>query len=181
MRTVRNNSPSTARPTPRGKPSAEDAAERAGLAAFRAFLRRRSLRATDMRDALALATLRRRGHFRVEDLAEDARAAGCEVSVATVYRALPLLVEARLIQPTDVSGDSRRYETVLGRPHHDHLVCVSCHAIVEFELDAFEVLQRDVAARHGYRLVGHVHELHGLCPSCVGREGQDTEPPKESA
>jgi Fur family ferric uptake transcriptional regulator len=90
-----------------------------------------------------------------------------DAHLATVYRTLPLLVESGLIQPTLLSAGERHfYEAAFERPHHDHLICTSCGKVVEFEFEAFEVLQRDVAERYGFRLSAHFHELLGQCADC---------------
>ena len=136
------------------------------LDTFRTYLHRHSLRATDEREAIMRAALGRQGHFRVEDLTKDVRQAGFDVSVATVYRALPLLVEAGIIQTTEVSGGRRFYEAAFGREHHDHLICRACHKIVEFQFEAFEILQREVAAKYDFELTDHIHELIGVCGAC---------------
>ena len=81
------------------------------------------------------------------------------------------------MQPAIVAGDSKSYETTYGAEHHDHLVCARCGTVVEFGFEAFEILQREVAARHGFRLTGHAHELLGVCAECRasgGQEGEDT-------
>ncbi len=143
---------------------------REALKRFHAFLREHHLRTTEVRDAIVEAAVRRQGHFRVEDLAAEARASGLDVSVATVYRAIPLLVEAGIIQATEVSGDRGHYETVFGRSHHDHLICRACGKVVEFQFEAFEILQRELAAKYGFELVDHFHELIGICSTCRGRE-----------
>jgi Fur family ferric uptake transcriptional regulator len=120
---------------------------------------------TDERQALLVAALARRPHFTLEELAQDVLRGPSPASRATVYRSLPILVEAGILQPTLVTGDARRYELALGREHHDHLRCQRCGKIVEFRSDAIERLQLEIAARHGFRLVSHVHELVGECLS----------------
>ncbi len=87
-----------------------------------------------------------------------------------MYRALPLLVDAGLVQPVGLGGEVRRYESAFGHPHHDHLVCTRCGKVVEFEFEAFEILQRAIAERHGFSLQGHVHELFGTCDRCSHRQ-----------
>lgn len=121
-----------------------------------------------MREAIVRAALARDGHFDIDDLAADLRPKG--VSKATVYRALPLLMEAGIIQPTMLSGEKRRYEPAFGQEHHDHLICSRCEEVVEFQFEAFEMLEREVAAKHGYRLAGAFHELTGVCASCQAKE-----------
>lgn len=134
---------------------------------LREFLRHRGLRMTGEREALLTAALARRPHFTLEELAQDVLRGPTPASRATVYRSLPLLVEAGILQPGLVTGEARRYELALGREHHDHLRCRRCGRIVEFRSDAIERLQLEIAARHGLRLVAHVHELVGECvPPC---------------
>lgn len=133
---------------------------------FREFLHQRSLRVTDVREAIVRAALAREGHFDIEELTQDVQAQGMDASRATVYRALPLLMEAGIIQPTMVSGEKRRYEAAFGHEHHDHLVCSRCGKVVEFHFEAFEMLQHDLAAKYGFELTAHFHELIGVCADC---------------
>jgi Fur family ferric uptake transcriptional regulator len=145
----------------------------AALARFEEFLARRDLRLTRERAAIVEAALAMRGHFPIEQLVAELRRRGIRGSKATVYRALPFLTESGILQPADVSSETRRYEAAFGREHHDHLVCTGCGAIVEFEYEAFEVLQREVAARHGFELEGHLHQLVGRCPACRAARSSD--------
>lgn len=128
----------------------------------------RGLKASSTRDAVARAALCCRGHFSVDELIAKLRSGGvAEVHSATVYRVLPLLVEAGLLQVALVSNrDGACYERSFEREHHDHIICTSCGKVVEFEFEAIEVLQRDVAERFGFHLTGHVHELLGICRGC---------------
>ncbi|MBI3184855.1 MAG: transcriptional repressor [Myxococcales bacterium] len=128
--------------------------------------RRRSLRSSRGREEIARAAAGLRGHFEVDALVRAVRARGGRASRATVYRTLPLLVEAGILEPAVASRRKGQYETAVGRSHHDHLVCAHCHEVVEFSFEAFEILQREVAARHGFELIGHLHELVGICRDC---------------
>ena len=145
----------------------EDVVARA-LSGFRDALRRRGLRYSTVREAIARAALTYDGHFEVNDLLSELRQAGVkDAHLATVYRTLPLLLEAGIIQQTLLSSGERHfYEPAFERPHHDHLICVGCGKVVEFEFEAFEVLQRDIAKRNGFELTAHVHELLGRCSDC---------------
>jgi Fur family ferric uptake transcriptional regulator len=142
------------------------------LSNFQAFLQRRSLRVTGVRRAIVEAALEQRHHFQAEDLLSAVRARGHAVSPATVYRALPLLLEAGLIQSTEVSGERRRFEISYGRQHHDHLICRGCNKVVEFHFEAFAMLEREIAKKYGFELLDHVHELIGLCDRCRRPSGE---------
>ena len=133
---------------------------------FREFLHSRSLRATGLREDIVRVALERGGHFDVDELVLELRSRGVEASRATVYRALPLLLEAGILQPTVGAKDRKRYELAEGREHHDHLVCTACGRVVEVHVPEFEELQRGIAEQHGFVLTGHSHELFGLCGPC---------------
>ncbi len=154
MRSSRNN----------GEAGRIDPGEAAGR--LKAFLRARGLRMTGEREALVRAALGRRRHFTLEELVEEAVGHDARASRATVYRGLPILIEAGILQPVLVSDEPRRFELALGRRHHDHLLCRRCGRVVEFRSGAIEELQLRVAARHGFHLTSHVHELVGDCAAC---------------
>ncbi len=137
---------------------------------FREALHRRSLRITPVREAILQAVLRQPGHFDIPDLVKELHDEGVpEASIATVYRALPLLVEAGIIQQTLVSGAKQQYESTFEREHHDHLVCQECGKVVEFHFEAFEMLQNELASRYDFELTAHFHELIGRCGQCRKR------------
>lgn len=133
------------------------------LQQLRNLVKVRGLKASEVRETIARAVLAVDGHFSIDELMENLP----DAHTATVYRVIPLLIDAGLIQQAPDSGDqSHRYERAFEREHHDHLVCISCQKVVEFYFETFETLQRDVAERFGFSLTGHVHELFGLCGSC---------------
>jgi Fur family ferric uptake transcriptional regulator len=136
---------------------------------FRSYLHGSLRRVTGVREALVRAALSQPGHFHPEDLVAALQRQGVPISRATVYRALPLLIGAGIIEPTGEQGGRQLYEAAAGRPHHDHLICTGCGKTVEFFLETIEALQRDVARLHGFTLTGHRHEIHGLCPKCQTR------------
>jgi Fur family ferric uptake transcriptional regulator len=148
---------------------------------FEKFLEAKDLRLTEARSAIVEAAMARTGHYPIEELIADLKKRGIRGSKATVYRTLPLLAEAGILQPAILAGDAKSYETTFGQEHHDHLICSRCHRVVEFGFEAFEILQREVAGKYGFRLEGHHHELVGTCPECLAKEGVQPEPPPPPA
>ncbi len=146
-----------------------DEKTRQALEKFERFLHKTDLRLTEARAALVEAALARQGHYPIEELIADLKKRGIRGSKATVYRTLPLLAEAGILEPAIIAGEVKSYETTFGRHHHDHLLCSKCGKVVEFEFEAFEILQREVAAKYGFRLEGHHHELLGVCPECAAK------------
>ena len=59
-------------------------------------------------------------------------------------------------------GDGRaRYETS-DREHHDQLIDMNSGEVIEFIDPEIEALQDKIAAKLGYRLMGHRLELYGV-------------------
>jgi Fur family ferric uptake transcriptional regulator len=135
---------------------------------FRSVLHERSLKMSRVRESIARTALLYEGHFSVDDLLRLLHADGIrDAHMATVYRAVPLMVEAGLIHPALVSkSDGQRYEAAFEREHHDHLVCTSCGRVVEYQSEKLEALQQEIAARYDFELDDHVHELRGRCKEC---------------
>jgi Fur family ferric uptake transcriptional regulator len=152
-------------------PNLDEQGVERGLQQLRAVTHEKGLKNSAVREAVARAALSRTGHFSVEDLAADLKQGGPKKPhSATVYRVLPILVEAGLVQETLVTrGEGTFYERAFEREHHDHLICTSCGTVVEFHSEAIETLQNDLAVAFGFRLTDHVHELLGLCSDCDGR------------
>jgi Fur family ferric uptake transcriptional regulator len=149
----------------RGDPRTREALER-----FERFLEQRNLRLTEARAAIVEAALARTGHYPIEELIADLKKRGIRGSKATVYRTLPLLAEAGILEPAIIAGETKSYETTFGRVHHDHMLCRACGMVVEFEFEAFSILEREVAQKHGFRLEAHHHQLVGTCSGCLARE-----------
>ena len=139
-----------------------------GLDHLRDVLRARNLKMSSVREAIARAALSYEGHFSVDELVKQLHASGVhEAHVATVYRALPLMLEAGLIQPALVAkGEGQSYEAAFERERHDHLRCTVCGLVVEYKSATLEALQREIAARHQFELEDQVHELRGRCRQC---------------
>jgi Fur family ferric uptake transcriptional regulator len=103
------------------------------------------------------------------EIADELRAGGREVGVATVYRTLELLEGMRLLQRLDVGDGSARYEPALpdgGHHHHPH-VCDSCGKVTPFEDPKLERAIHDLGDRVDYRVAGHDVVLRGDCPACA--------------
>ncbi len=105
-------------------------------------------------------------HFTAEELVKDVRRADATVARATVYRTLSLLQDVGVVEKHDFRYGPPNYEVTFAKAHHDHLMCIQCGEIIEFQEPRVEVLQQDVVKRYGYELLSHTHKLYGLCRGC---------------
>src|ERR1700722_18970766 len=97
-------------------------------------LKQKGLRLTTERQQLLELILSMRGHFSPEEVLSKVKSKRASVSRATIYRLLPVLVEADLIQQSLLSTEGQnRFEVTWNRAHHDHLICTTCGKIIEFK------------------------------------------------
>ncbi len=139
---------------------------------FRRFLRERGLRATPVRIAILQAILDHSGHFDVDELFLDLRRRNERISKASIYRTIPLLVEAGLINQIYFEDGRLHYEPVYGRDHHCHLRCSECRRVIEFKNEMMLDLEARLAEEHGFLIQGHQVEVYGLCPECRKKRDQ---------
>lgn len=126
----------------------------------------RGLRSTSQRRLVCDVFFRSSGHHSVDDLLKLVHRHDPRVGYATVYRALKMLAENGLASERHFGDSVARFEVTDTDSHHDHLICVSCDAIIEFEDEQIERLQERLARKHGYQLMQHKHELYGICLTC---------------
>jgi Fur family ferric uptake transcriptional regulator len=136
------------------------------MAAYLGALSKRGLSTTRQRVQLGELIFSHHGHFTVDELLDLARRAGIRVGRVTAYRTLSLMVEAGLVEERPFERDRMRYEHTIGHVHHDHMVCVRCGKVIEFESPAIEKAQRKAAAGQGFEILHHSHTLFGRCRNC---------------
>ena len=140
-------------------------------ARFSQFLARNSLRLTQERRTILDEMLQIHGHFDADSLLVHFRRKGRTVSRATLYRTLARLVEAGLVHKIEMAEGQAQYEVIFGRHHHDHMICLECGRIVEFESRDIERLQEEICRRKGFKMTGHMHQIRGRCATCTGGGG----------
>lgn len=121
----------------------------------------RGLRMTDQRRTVARVIGAAEDHPDVEELYARASRIDPRISLATVYRTVKLFEEAGILDKLEFGDGRARYEDA-DRDHHDHLIDVQTGEVVEFVDPEIEALQERIAARLGYRLIGHRLELLGV-------------------
>ena len=134
-------------------------------ATFKRMIRQMGLKVTQQRMAILESLSAGRAHVTAQEVFETVNAKHPEIGFATVYRFLRKMAEQNMVTEVRMGGLPARYE-LTPRRHHDHLTCVQCGQIVEFESPQIESLQEQVADAHNFRLTHHVLELYGVCPRC---------------
>ena len=85
-----------------------------------------------------------------------------DIGLATVYRVLNQFDDAGILNRHHFEGGKSVFE-ISHKKHHDHLVCLKCGKVIEFEDDVIERRQEEVSERHNMKLTHHSLYLYGEC------------------
>ncbi|HOV16069.1 MAG TPA: transcriptional repressor [Candidatus Cloacimonadota bacterium] len=137
---------------------------------FSAFLTHKGLKFTPARQLILQTVFKLHEHFDREQLYEQIHKVNRDVSRATVYRTIPLLVEAGLVQKSMRSETRDEFEHIYGHPKHAHLICRNCGAIAETGLQQLEKQILNIAKVQNFQLETIKLEITGLCWKCQSDE-----------
>ncbi|MCH8502010.1 MAG: ferric iron uptake transcriptional regulator [Aliidiomarina sp.] len=101
-------------------------------------------------------------HVSAEEVFKILLEQGDEVGLATVYRVLNQFDDAGIVTRHHFEGGRSVFE-LSAKDHHDHLVCLDCGRVIEFEDDVIEKRQLAVAKDNGLTLTNHSLYLYGEC------------------
>jgi Fur family ferric uptake transcriptional regulator len=121
----------------------------------------KGMRMTEQRRVIARVLSGSHDHPDVEEVHRRSVGVDPHISIATVYRTVRLFEEAGILTRHDFMDGRSRYEEAHD-DHHDHLIDVKSGAVMEFVSEEIERLQEEVAARLGFKLIGHKLELYGV-------------------
>jgi Fur family ferric uptake transcriptional regulator len=128
------------------------------------FIRRKGLRRTVQREQIVDVVFSRDEHFTADELFERVRKVDTETSRATVYRTLGLLVEADLLRQIDLGENQVTYDPNFhDKPSHNHLVCIDCGKVVEFEDENVDIMTECVSRRLGFKAARQSIKIEANC------------------
>jgi len=135
---------------------------------FEEFLKSKEFKYTSERKLVLKAISSFHKHFDVEEIFEKLRKQSDDVSRATIYRTIPLLLQSDLLSETVHCQDKNkiRYENIFNKKHHDHLVCIKCGKTIEFFDEGIEKLQEEVCKQHNFVPIEHRLGIKGYCEDC---------------
>lgn len=148
------------------------------LEILREYIARRNMRYTPEREAIVREVFARHDHFSVEDLYLALRKKRRQISRASIYRTLPLLIDAGLVAEVFQDSGQTLYEHTYGHEHHCHLRCLGCGQVVEFSEPALGEVEARLAREMGYLVDGHKLEVMGTCPACQALRPKPAKTPK---
>ena len=128
--------------------------------AFKSALKKENLKFTSQRYAIFKFLNNNEGHYDCDKIITYLRKGKqYNISRATIYRTLDLLVKYDFADKMILDDGIARYESKIDKKHHDHMICIETGKIIEFTNDEIENIQDEIAKKHGYEIVNHVHQL----------------------
>jgi Fur family transcriptional regulator, ferric uptake regulator len=128
-------------------------------------LRQKGYRVTPQRE-LIIKIFQESGdkHLSAEDVFEVLQSKQEQISLATTYRTLRMLVEMNILRELDFAETHKHYELLdANAPPHHHIICLNCNKTIEFEDEDINKLGQLVAEKYGVEIVDMQFQIFGNC------------------
>ncbi|MGB1206457.1 MAG: Fur family transcriptional regulator [Chitinophagales bacterium] len=136
---------------------------REATAIFTAYLEKNRQRKTPERFGVLEQIYTRNDHFDAETLYLYMKNNHQNISRATVYNTLELLVASGLVTKHQFGKNVAQYEKAYGYKQHDHLICIDCKKVVEFCDPRIQQIKSMVGELLHFKIAHHSLNLYGVC------------------
>ena len=133
---------------------------------FEQYLATQGLKLTKQRLEILDFLLKAKVHVTPEQLYREVAKSDPSLGRATVFRTLNLMEQAGFVNKILFPDGRQGYEHKFARPHHDHMICVSCSDVIEFSNATIERLQDQISRQFQFTPLWHRHEIFGKCKKC---------------
>ena len=137
------------------------------------LLRQHGIQITAQRLAV-LRAVSSQPHITADGVAEVVRGEIGAISRQSVYDALGLLVEKRLLRRIQPVGSPARFEDRVGDNHH-HLICRVCGRVVDVDCSVGSAPCLTAADEQGFEIDEAEVAYWGRCPDCAA-QARNTSP-----
>jgi len=141
------------------------------LEEFKKILKKNSLKFTSQRETVVKVLYNNQhNHFTPEELHRKIKLKypKTKIGIATVYRTLNLLESENLANSISFGSGGKKYELDI-REHHDHMICLECGKIIEFNDEQIETRQEEICKKENFLLKNHSMQLYGVCKECQNK------------
>jgi len=123
------------------------------------------IRATSQRALILEIISHGEGHLDADEIYRRARIKQPHISLSTVYRALQSFKKLGLVDEHDF-GDAHHHYEIKPAFEHQHLICLGCGKVVEFECPLSSKMKEDIARENDFEVTGVEVRMTGYCPQC---------------
>jgi Fur family transcriptional regulator, ferric uptake regulator len=116
------------------------------------YLKEGGFRLTKPREVIVRAAVSFSEPFHAEDLLAKARVLDRLISLATIYRTLPMLLDSHLIREVDLNREHRYYEVNREQsPAAFHIICADCRQVIQVQDECIMLRERFLANSLGFK------------------------------
>jgi len=116
------------------------------------YLKEGGFRLTKPREVIVRAAIAFAEPFHAEDLLTRARQLDPEISLATIYRTLPMLLDSHLIREVELNREHRYYEVNREQsPAAFHIICADCAQVIQVQDECIMLRELFLANSLGFK------------------------------
>ncbi|MGB8647210.1 MAG: Fur family transcriptional regulator [Anaerolineae bacterium] len=122
-------------------------------------------RITPQRESVLAVIAESDRHLTAEEILKRVRKRYPYLVKSAVYRSLDLLTALELVTSTDLGQGRVEYE-LHEHPHHHHLICRGCGAVIQVDDKCFRTLEKGLLAGYGFKADLTHFAIFGRCEHC---------------
>ena len=130
---------------------------------FADFLKKKMYRNTQERFLVLERLAELDKHFSADELYIIINSSGLKISRATIYSTLDLLTKCNILTKHRFQGESAHFELSSRKPNHDHLICVECGHIIEFNEEQLYNIGKNVCNKFDFIPMKYSMQIFGVC------------------
>jgi Fur family transcriptional regulator, ferric uptake regulator len=128
------------------------------------YLREGGFRVTKPREVIVRAAISFTEPFHAEDLLAKAREVDKLISLATIYRTLPMMLDSHLIREVELNREHRYYEVNREQsPASFHIVCADCRQVIQVQDECITLRERFLANNMGFSPLKLTVRIEATC------------------
>jgi len=130
---------------------------------FSKYLTKKGHRKTPERILILNEIYNQNNHFSVESLYNIIKNAKHQISRATIYNTIELLLDCELVIKHQFGKNIAEYEKSYAYKQHDHLICLDCSKVFEFCDPRIHQIQKTTEEMMNLTITNHSLNFYGRC------------------